>query len=152
LHRQTKPVQQLRAKFTFFGVATAHQDKAGRVAHAQALAFHQVFARCGHIDQQIYQMVIKQVDFVDVQKATVRLGQQAGGKLLDALGQGFFEVERTDHAVFGGPQRQVHHRHRLAFHHGFDLGVSGLAHRASAGRLVGIAAIRATLDHFDGGQ
>ena len=58
-HRQAKTVQQLRAQFAFFGGATAHQHKAGGVAHAQALALHQVLAGCGYVNQQIDQMVFQ---------------------------------------------------------------------------------------------
>ena len=111
-YRQAKTVQQLRAQFAFFGVATAHQHKAGGVAHAQALALHQVLAGCGHVNQQIDQMVFQQIDLVDVQKAPVGLRQQAGRKFLHALRQGFFQIERADHAVFGCAQRQIHHRDR----------------------------------------
>ena len=111
-HRQAKTVQQLRAQFAFFGVATAHQHKARGVAHAQAFALHQVLAGCGHVNQQIDQMVFQQIDLVDVQKPPVGLRQQAGGKFLHALRQGFFQIERADHAVFGCAQRQVNHGHR----------------------------------------
>ncbi len=152
LHRQAKAVQQLRAQLAFFGVAAAHQHKAGGVAHAQAFALDQVFARGGHVDQQVHQMVVQQVDLVDVQKAPVRLSQQAGGEGLHTLRQGFFQIERADHAVLGRAQRQVDHGHGLAFGHDFGFGVAGLADRAGACWFGRIAAVRAAFDDRNRGQ
>jgi hypothetical protein len=83
--------------------------KRGRVADAQAFSLDQIFARGGDVNQEIDQMVVEQVDLVDVQKTPVRLGQQAGRKLLDALREGFFQIERAHNAVFCGAQWQVHH-------------------------------------------
>ena len=111
-HRQAEAVEQLRAQFAFFGVAAADQHEARRMAHAQALALDHVLARGGHVDQQVDQMVVEQVDLVDVQKAAVRARQQPGLEGLDALRQRALEVERADDAVLGGAQRQVDHRHR----------------------------------------
>jgi hypothetical protein len=152
LHRQAKAVQQLRAQLAFFGVAAAHQHKAGGVAHAQAFALDQVFARGGHVDQQVHQVVVEQVDLVDVQKAPVRLGQQAGGERLHALRQGFFQIQRADHAVFGRAQRQVDHGHGLAFGWGFGFGVACLANRAGACGLGRVAAVGAAFDDRNRGQ
>ena len=152
LHREPKAVEQLGAQLSLFGVAAAHQHKAGGVAHAQAFALDQVFARCGHVNQQVDQVVVQQVDLVDVQKAPVCLCQQAGRELLDALGQGLFQVQRTNHAVFGGAQRQVHHGHRLALHHRFGFGIFGLTHRTGLGGLARVAAVGTAFDHLDGGQ
>ena len=49
------------AQLAFFRVATAHQDKARRVAHAQAFALDHVLARCSHVDQQIHQMILEEI-------------------------------------------------------------------------------------------
>ena len=78
LDRQAEAVQQLRAQFTFFRVATADQDKSGRVANAQTFTLHQVFTGGGNVNQQIDQRVVQQIHLVDVQKPPVGLGQQAG--------------------------------------------------------------------------
>ena len=55
----------------------------------------------------------------------MRAGQQAGLERLDAVGERTFEVQRTDHAVLGGAERQVDHRHRH---------LAGLRRRVVAGR------------------
>ena len=96
-------------------------------------------------------MVFQQIHFVDVQKAAVGLGQEAGGELLDALRQGFFQVECADHAVFGGTQRQVDDRHRAFGGFGF-VGFQSGAVFAAAVLVFGRAAVRATQHDLDGRQ
>ena len=81
------------------------------MAHAQSLTLHHVLTRGGHVNQQVNQMVFQQIDFVDIQKATVRARQQPGLKGFDTLGQRTFQIKRTDDPVFGSTQRQVNHRH-----------------------------------------
>ena len=56
-------------------------------------------------------MVFEQVDFVDIEKTAIGLGEQAGFKALFARGQCTFEIEAADDAVFGGAQRQIHEGH-----------------------------------------
>jgi hypothetical protein len=111
LHRQAEAVEQLRAQLAFLRVAAAHQHETRRVAHAEALALDHVLAAGGHVQQRVDQMVFQQVGLVDVQKAAVGAGQQAGLEALLAAGQRALQVQRADDAVFGGAQRQVHHRH-----------------------------------------
>ena len=153
LDRQAKAVQQLGPQLAFFRVAAAHQHKARRVAHRQAFALDHVFARGGHVDQQVDQVVFQQVDLVDVEKAAVRLGQQAGLKRLHALRQGALQIQRTDHAVFGGAQRQVDHGHRNEVGLGRAArGPQRGAFGAAASGLGRIAAVAAALHRFHLGQ
>ena len=153
LHREAEAVQQLRAQLAFFRVATAHQHKARRVAHRQALALDHVFTRGGHINQQIDQVVFQQVDLVDVEKAAVRLGQQTRLEGLDALGERALQIERADHPVFRGTQRQIDHRHRNQMRLGRMAGQAQRgALRAGASGVGWVAAITATLHRFHLGQ
>ena len=82
------------------------------MAHAQPLALDHVLAGGGDVEQQIDQMILQQIHLVDVQKAAIGAGQQAGLERLDASRQRPLEIERADHAVLGGAERQVDHRHR----------------------------------------
>ena len=102
----------MRPQFTLLGVATADQHKTRRVAHRQAFTLDKVFASSRNINQKVDQMVFNQVDFIDVQKAAVGTRQQAGLEGLDTLRLRTLQVRRAHHAVLGGAQRQVHHRHR----------------------------------------
>ena len=99
----------MRAEFAFFWIAAADQHEARRVADAETLAFHHVLARGGDVEQQVDDMVLEQVHFVDVEIAAIGLGQQSGFEGFLALGQGTLEVERADDPVFGCAQRQVDH-------------------------------------------
>lgn len=58
------------------------------------------------------QMILEQVHFVDIEEATVRASEQAGLERLHTLGQRALEIEGADHAILGGTERQIHHRHR----------------------------------------
>ena len=77
LDRQAEPVQQLRPQFAFFGVAGADQHEARRMADRQPLAFHHVLARLRHVQQQVDDVILQQVDLVDIEIAAVRPRQQA---------------------------------------------------------------------------
>ena len=94
------------------GIAAADQHEARRVAHAQALALDDVLAGRRDVDQQVDQVILEQIHFVDVEKAAMRAREQAGLERLHALRERALEVERADDAVLGGAERQVDHRHR----------------------------------------
>ena len=115
LDRQAEPVEQLRPKFALLGIAAADQHEARGMADAQPLALHHVLARGGDVEQQIDQMILQQVHLVDVEEAAMGAGQQAGLERLDPVGQRPLQVERADHAVLGGAERQVDHRHRRRY-------------------------------------
>ena len=112
IHREGKAVQQLRAQVAFFRVHRADQDKARRVGEGDAFALDDVHAHGGRIEQHIHHMVVQQVDFVDVEQAAVGSRQHARLKMTLALLDGFFNIQRAHHAVFGGRNRQVDERGR----------------------------------------
>ena len=78
LDGEAETVEQLRAQFAFFRIAAADQHEAGRMAHAEALALDDVDAGGRDVEQKIDEMVLEQIDFVDVEKAAIGLGEQAG--------------------------------------------------------------------------
>src|SRR5439155_4518855 len=77
LDDQAEPVEQLRPQLTFLGVHRPDQDEARRVRDAYAFALDRVDAHRGGVEQDIDQVIVEQVDFVDVEQGAVRLGQQA---------------------------------------------------------------------------
>ena len=95
------------------------------------LAFDDVGTRHGNIEQKIDKMVFEQVDFVDIEKTAIGLGEQAGFKALFARGQCTFEIEAADNAIFRGAQRQINEGHGAfldvlagAFSAAFDAGAA----------------------------
>ena len=52
-------------------------------------------------------MVVQQVDFIDVEQSPVGGCQHARLEVPLAFLDGFFDVQRADHPVFGGADRQV---------------------------------------------
>ena len=141
LDREAEAVEQLRAQLALLRVAGADQDEARRVADRQALALDHVLAGGGDVEQEVDQVVLQEVDLVDIEEAAVGAGQQAGLERLLALGQRPLQVERADHAVLGGAERQVDHRHRhllglqrLAVRHPLAAGIAviGLVRRVAA--------------------
>ena len=57
-------------------------------------------------------MVFEQVDLIDIEKATMRPGQQSRLEGLLAAAQYAFQVERADDPVFSGSERKLDHRNR----------------------------------------
>jgi hypothetical protein len=80
------------------------------MAHAQAFALDHVDTGGGDIKQQIDEMILQQIDLVDIEKAAMGLGKQAGLKGAFARNKRLFDIERTADPVFGGAKRQIHHR------------------------------------------
>ena len=104
---RAKRSSKLRAQIAFFGVHRADQDEAGRVGEGDALALDDVDAHGGRVEQQVHDVIVQQVDFVNIQQAAVGGGQHARLEVALAFLDGFLDIQRTDHAVFGGADRQV---------------------------------------------
>ena len=45
------------------------------MTHGDTLTFHGVPARGGRVEQNIHEVIVEQVDFVDVEKAAVGFGE-----------------------------------------------------------------------------
>ncbi len=60
VEREAEPVEQLRAKIAFFGIAGADQHKARRMSQREAIALDHVLAGGRHIQQKIDQMILQQ--------------------------------------------------------------------------------------------
>ena len=76
LHGEAEPVQQLGAELALLGVHGADQHQLRGVADRDAFALDGRPAGGGGVQQQIDQMIMEQIDFVDVEDAAVRGGQQ----------------------------------------------------------------------------
>mmetsp|Transcript_60757 Transcript_60757/g.131757 ORF Transcript_60757/g.131757 Transcript_60757/m.131757 type:complete len:205 (+) Transcript_60757:646-1260(+) len=66
------------------------------------------------VQQDVDKVVVKQVDLIHVENATVGLGQQAGLKGLLALSQCLLDIDRAADPVLRGTQGQINHRNLLA--------------------------------------
>ena len=143
LDRQAEAIEQLRAQLAFFRVAAADQHELRPMANREPFALDHVLTRGGDIQQQVHQVILEQVDFVDVEKPAMRLCQQARFKCLLPGAQGAFEIERADHPVLGCSQGQVDERHRALAHPARSAGIGAGA------LLVASAAIAAILDRAD---
>jgi hypothetical protein len=155
IDRQTEPVQQLRPQFTFFRITAADQQEPRRMPDTQSVTLHHVYARDSDVQQQVHEVVLQQVDFVDVEKSPVGRSQQSGFESLDAGGQRLFQVQCPNDPVFTGTQWQVNHRCcacqarrcicRFVIHHV----EAGHALMAQLSRFLGITGIPASIDHSD---
>ena len=104
--RQPEPVQQLRTQFALFGIHRADQHEPRLVAVRDAVALDVHPAHRRGVEQHVDQMVVQQVDLVDVQHAAVRARQQSRRERVLAVAQHPLQVQRSDHAVLGGADRQ----------------------------------------------
>ena len=60
------------------------------------------------VEKHIDEMVVEEVHLVDVQHTTVRSRQQPRGERVLAVAQYLLQVQRSDDAVLGGTDRQLH--------------------------------------------
>ncbi len=116
LDRQPEAVEQLRPQLALLRIARPDQHEARRMAHAQALALHDVLARGGDVEQQVDQMVLQQVDLVDIEEPAMGAGQQPRLEPLLAARQRPLQIERADDPVLGRAERQVDDRRRHLHH------------------------------------
>jgi len=82
------------------------------MANAQSVPLDDVDARGGDVDQQIDEVILEEIDFVDIEKATIGAGEKSGLEGLDPIDERTFEIERADHAVLGCAERHVDHGNR----------------------------------------
>ena len=107
LDRQRETVEQLRTQIAFFRVHRADQDETGRMGEADAFALDHIHAHRRRVQQQINHMIIEQVHFIYIQDATIGIRQHTGVEMAFALLNRFFNIERSDHAVFGRADGQI---------------------------------------------
>ncbi len=147
--RQAKAVEQLRAQVALLRIAAADEHESRRVTHAEAFTLDDVLAGGRDVEQQVDQVVLEQVHFVDVEEAAMGPRQQAGLEGLLALRQRTLEIERADDAVFGRTQRHVHDRDRRQTGPGVGRRATGPAFLAGLGRFrVTAVAARSHDAHF----
>ena len=112
LDGEPEPVEQLRPQLALLGVHGADQHEAGGVPDRDAVALDGGAAHSGGVQQQVDQMVVQQVHLVDVEDAAVRAGEQARFEGDFPRRQGTLQVDRTEHAVLGRADGQLHQPHR----------------------------------------
>src|SRR5690606_29833388 len=86
----------------------------GAVADRDAVPLDRHLAGGGGVEQQVDEVVVEQVDLVDVQDAAVGASQEPGLELDGAGSERLLEVERAEHPVLRGPDRQLHQTDRTA--------------------------------------
>ncbi len=102
-----KSIKQLRAQLALLGIAASNQNEARGMAYAQTLALDDIHARSRDVQQEVDEMVLKQVCLVDIKKSAICLGQQSGLEAFLAIRQRAFEIKRADDAILGGAEREV---------------------------------------------
>ena len=107
---ETESIEQLRTQLAFFGIHRADEHELRGMLVCDPFALDQIDAAGRHVEQQIDKVIVEQVHFVDVQYAAVRGGKQPGMKPALALFDRAFEVQRSDDAIFGRANRQIHER------------------------------------------
>ena len=116
------------------------------MANAQALAFYDILAGSGDIEQKIDKVILKQVHLIYVKKAAMGAGEQPRLEMFFASAQRALNIERPNHAILSCPQRQVHNGGWL--HLGLGLATRG---RLAAGAEAGIS-LRCTIIWTAGDQ
>ena len=73
---QSKAIEQLWPKFTLFWIARSDQNEPGRMLDGNSFALNSVYAARSHIQQQINQMIVEEVYFVDIKKPAICASKQ----------------------------------------------------------------------------
>ena len=79
------------------------------------LALNGVDAHCSRVEQDIDDMILKQVDLIHIEDIAVRGRQNAGLERLASMLDRGLHVERPDHAILRRTDGQLHHAHRNFF-------------------------------------
>ena len=111
LDREPEPVEQLRPELALLGVHRPDQHEARGVYDGDPVPLDGRAAHGGCVQQQVDEVVVEQVDLVDVEDPAVGTGEQPGLVLRPALGKHPFQVQRAEHPVLGGPDRQLDQPH-----------------------------------------
>ena len=82
LDRQAEAVKQLRTQFALFRIAAADDDEAGRMTHAQPVAFNDVLARSRGIEEQVDEVVFEGHDSARTERRRLR---EAGFTAVDLI-------------------------------------------------------------------
>ncbi len=109
LDSEAEAVQQLGTQFAFLRVHGPDEQEPCGVPHGDALALDVGGAHGGGVQQNVNEVVMKQVDFIDVENAPVRGGEEAGFEGFDAFGKGPLDVQCPDEPVLGGADGQFDH-------------------------------------------
>ena len=113
IDRQPEPVQQLRTQFALFGIHGADQHEAGLVAVRYAVTLDMHPAHRRGVEQHVDEVVMQKVDLVDVEHPAVGTGQQSRREGVFPVAQDLLQVQRSDHAVLGGADRQFDQRRTI---------------------------------------
>ena len=108
-----------------------------------AFALHRVDAERRGVKQHVHQVIGQKIDFIDVQNAAMRRGEQARLKHASPFAQRPLQIERAEDAVFRGADRQIDERHWQVMRRAFGCGAAVRTLRPAVG---GIAVVRAADD------
>ena len=112
---QTKTIKKLRTQLPFFGVAGSYKHKARRVTDTDTFTFNNVFATCCNVEQNVNKMVVKQVNFVDIEEPAVSLSKKTWFKGLNTTGKSLFDIDGSANTIFGCTKGKVNNRNRNFF-------------------------------------
>ena len=99
---QAEAVEQLRPQLALLGIHRPDEHEPRRVGDRYTVALHGDGPHGGRVQQQVDQVVVQEVHFVDVQNAAMRPGQQTRLEVHGAVAQRLLKIDRTCHAVFRG--------------------------------------------------
>ena len=111
IHHKAKAVDELRTQVTLLRVHGADQHKARRVRIGDSLSLDGVDAHRSRIQQHVHNVVIQQVDLIHIQDISVCRRQDSGLKFLFAVLERVLHVQRSNHSILGGADRQVDNSH-----------------------------------------
>ena len=96
---ETEAVEKLWAEFSFLGIHRANQNKTCRVLMGDRITLHSVDSRGSNIEENVNKVVGKEVDFIDVQHASVGSMDQTWPKRVGGSFEGSSEIDTANHSV-----------------------------------------------------
>src|SRR6266566_2142382 len=109
LNIKSDPIKQLRAQQPLFWIHGADQHEMRWMCNRDGISLDTINSKRGSVKQQIYNMIIEQVDFIDVKEATISRCQQPWSVVADASCQGCCKVKTPCNAIFAGIEWKSNH-------------------------------------------
>ena len=150
---EPEAVEQLRPELALLGIHRPDEDEARGMGERDALALDDVPPHRGGVEEHVDDVIVEEVDLVDVEDASIRIGEQPRLEAALAVLDRRLGVDRADDPILGAVHRKLDDPDPPALDgRGASRRSPGPAVVAPVRRGRGVAAEPASRDHLDLGK
>ena len=111
-NRERKAVKQLRTNVPLLGIHRPDEHEARGMRIGNPLALDGIHAHRRRVEENVHNVILEQIDLIHIEDIAVRRRQNPRLELLAPVLNRRLHIERTDHAILGRTDGQLHHAHR----------------------------------------